>query len=103
MSVSSVKIYINMALEYFDSPYRVDDVEPNLLQAEQRIPNLSPADAAPLVAQIADIRAKLDNMVSPADARQVSAAEGKIRQARNFIDTNGGHLAQSGKEHVEEL
>lgn len=103
MSVSSVKIYINMALEYLDSPYRVDDVEPNLLQAELRLANLSPADAAPLVAQIADIRAKLDNMVSPTDARQVSAAQGKIRQARDYIDTNRGHLTQSDKDHVEEL
>ncbi|KAK3368422.1 hypothetical protein B0H63DRAFT_504294 [Podospora didyma] len=103
MSVSSVKIYINMALEYLDSPYRVDDVEPNLLQAEQRLPNLSPADAAPLVAQIADIRAKLDNIVKPADARQVSAAQGKIRQARDYIDTNRGRLSKSDKEHVEDL
>lgn len=103
MSVSSVKIYINMALEYLDSPYRVDDVEPNLQQAEQRLVNLSPSDAAPLKEQIADIRDKLDNMVSPADARQVSAAEGKLRQARDFIDTNRGQLTQSGKDHVEEL
>jgi hypothetical protein len=103
MSVSSVKIYINMALEYLDSPYRVDDVEPNLLQAELRLANLSPADAAPLVAQIADIRAKLNNMVNPTDARQVSAAQGKIRQARDYIDTNRGRLTQSDKDHVEEL
>jgi hypothetical protein len=103
MSVSSVKIYINMALEYVDSPYRVDDVEPNLLQAEQRLANLSPVDAAPLVVQIANIRAKLNNLVSPADARQVSAAQGKVRQARDYIDTNHGHLTQSGKDHVEEL
>jgi len=103
MSVSSVKIYINMALEYLDSPYRVDDVEPNLLQAEQRLANLSSADSAPLTAQIADIRAKLDKMVKPADARQVSAAQGKIRQALDFIDTNQGQLNQSGKDHIEEL
>jgi hypothetical protein len=103
MSVSSVKIYINMALEYLDSPYRVDDVEPNLLQAEQRLANLSSADAAPLVAQIADIRAKLNNIVKPADARQVSAAQGKIRQARDYIETNRGQLTQSDKDHVEEL
>jgi hypothetical protein len=92
-----------MALEYLDSPYRVNDVEPNLVQAEQRLANLSPADAAPLVAQIADIRAKLDNMVKPEDARQVSAAQGKIRQARDYIDTNRGNLTQSDKDHVEEL
>ncbi len=103
MSVSSVRIYINMAVEYLDSPYRVDDVEPNLLQAEQRLANLSPAEAAPLVAQIADIRAKLDDMVKPADARQVSAAQGKIRQARDYIETNRGRLTQSDKDHVEEL
>ncbi|KAK3376305.1 hypothetical protein B0T24DRAFT_699739 [Lasiosphaeria ovina] len=103
MSVSSVKIYINMALEYLDSPYRVDDVEPNLAQAEQRLANLSPDDAAPLVAQIADIRAKLDNLVKPADARQISAAQGKIRQARDYIDTNRGRLSQSDKDFVEEL
>lgn len=103
MSVSSVKIYINMAREYLDSPYRVDDVEPNLAQAEQRLPNLSPADAAPLIAQIAEIRAKLDDMVKPADARQISAAQGKIRQARDYIDTNRGNLSQSDKDHVEEL
>jgi hypothetical protein len=103
MSISSVKIYINMALEYLDSPYRVDDVEPNLLQAELRLANLSSADAAPLVAQIADIRAKLNNMVNPADARQVSAAQGKIRQARDYIETNRGQLTQSDKDYVEEL
>ena len=103
MSASTVRIYINSALEYLDSPYRVDDVEPNLQQAEQRIPNLDPDEAAPFIAQIADIRARLDEMVSPADARQVSAAQGKIRQARDFIDTNGGQLTQSGKDHVEEL
>ncbi|KAK0713479.1 hypothetical protein B0T26DRAFT_782443 [Lasiosphaeria miniovina] len=103
MSVSSVRIYINMALEYLDSPYRVDDVEPNLVQAEQRLANLSPEDAAPLVAQIADIRAKLDNLVKPADARQISAAQGKIRQARDYIDTNRGRLSQSDKDFVEEL
>ncbi|KAK1753333.1 hypothetical protein QBC47DRAFT_55392 [Echria macrotheca] len=103
MSVSSVKIYINMAREYLDSPYRVDDVEPNLVQAEQRLTNLSPDDAAPLIAQIADIRAKLDDIVKPADARQISAAQGKIRQARDYIDTNHGQLTKSDKEHIEEL
>ncbi|EPS43378.1 hypothetical protein H072_2588 [Dactylellina haptotyla CBS 200.50] len=103
MSVSSIKIYINSALENLDSPYRVDQVEPALQQAEQRLPNISPDDAAPLIAQIAEIRAKLDNMVSPHDARQVSAAEGKIRQARDFIDTNYGQLNQSAKDFVEEL
>ncbi|KAF3173803.1 hypothetical protein TWF106_001085 [Orbilia oligospora] len=103
MSISTIKIYLNRALENLDSPYRVDEVEPDLLQAEQRLPNVSPEDAAPLVAQIADIRAKLENVVSPADARQVKAAEGKIRQARDFIETNHGNLNQSAKDHVEEL
>jgi len=103
MSVSSIRIYINMALEYLDSPYRVDDVEPNLLQAEQRLSTLTPDDAAPLIAQIADIRAKLDNIVKPADARQVSAAQGKIRQARDYIDINRGNLTASDKDHIEDL
>ncbi|KAK3339870.1 hypothetical protein B0T25DRAFT_466995 [Lasiosphaeria hispida] len=103
MSVSSIRIYINMALEYLDSPYRVDDVEPNLQQAEQRLSSLSPDDAGPLIAQIADIRAKLDNMVKPADARQVKAAQGKIRQARDYIDTNRGNLTPSDKDHIEDL
>lgn len=103
MSVSSVKIYINMALEYLDSPYRVDDVEPNLVQAEQRLSNLSPADAAPLIAQIAEIRAKLDDIVKPADARQISAAQGKIHQARDYINTNNGRVTASDKEHIENL
>ncbi|KAK6526199.1 hypothetical protein TWF281_011234 [Arthrobotrys megalospora] len=103
MSISTVKIYINRALENLDSPYRVDEVEPDLLQAEQRLLNISPVEAAPLIAQIADIRAKLENIVSPADARQVSAAQGKIRQARDYIDTNHGSLRQSDKDFVEEL
>jgi hypothetical protein len=103
MSVSSVRIYVNMALEYLDSPYRVDDVEPNLVQAEQRLANLDPADAAPLIEQIASIRARLDEIVKPEDARQVKAAQGKIRQARDFIDTNDGRLNQSAKDHIEEL
>ncbi|KAK6357784.1 hypothetical protein TWF718_002090 [Orbilia javanica] len=103
MSISSVKIYINRALENLDSPYRVDEVEPDLIQAEQRLPNLSPSDAGPLIAQIADIRTKLENIVRPADARQITAAQGKVRQARDFIETNHGDLTQSGKDHVEEL
>ncbi|KAF3309713.1 hypothetical protein TWF173_010606 [Orbilia oligospora] len=103
MSISTIKIYLNRALENLDSPYRVDEVEPDLQQAEQRLPNISPEDAAPLIAQIADIRAKLENVVSPADARQVKAAQGKIRQARDFIETNHGNLNQSAKDHVEEL
>ncbi|KAK6511077.1 hypothetical protein TWF506_010158 [Arthrobotrys conoides] len=103
MSVSTIKIYLNRALENIDSLYRVDQVEPDLLQAEQRLPNIAAEDAAPLIAQIADIRAKLENMVSPADARQLSAAQGKIRQARDFIETNHGNLNQSAKDHVEDL
>lgn len=55
------------------------------------------------MAQIAGIRTKLNNMVSPTDARQVSAAQGKIRQAHDYIDTNRVHLTQSDKDHVEEL
>ena len=103
MSVSSIRIYVNMALEYIDSPYRVDDVEPNLQQAEQRLANIDPADAAPLYQQIAEIRARLENIVKPADARQVKAAEGKLRQARDYIDTNHGNLRQGDKDFVEQL
>lgn len=98
-----MRIYINSALEYIDSPYRVDDVEPNLVQAEQRLANIDPAEAAPFYQQIAEIRARLDDIVKPADARQVSAAQGKIRQARDYIDTNRGQLNQGDKDYVEEL
>ncbi|KAK6504529.1 hypothetical protein TWF481_006470 [Arthrobotrys musiformis] len=103
MSVSSVRIYINRALENLDSPYRVDEVEPDLLQAEQRLPNLASEDAAPLIAQIADIRTKLEDIVKPADARQISAAQGKIRQVRDYIDTNHGQVRPSDKDFIEEL
>ncbi|KAK4446089.1 hypothetical protein QBC34DRAFT_470181 [Podospora aff. communis PSN243] len=103
MSVSTIKIYISTALEYLDSPYRTDDVEPTLAQAEARLPNISPDEAAPLIAQIADIRARLDNLVKPADARQITAAQGKIKQALAYIDSNRGDLNAGDKEYVEEL
>ncbi|KAK0624273.1 hypothetical protein B0T14DRAFT_428801 [Immersiella caudata] len=103
MSVSTIKIYISTALEYLSSPYRTDDVEPTLAEAESRLPNISPEEAAPLIAQIADIRAQLDNIVKPADTRQITAAQGKIKQALNHIDTNRGNLNDGDKEFVEEL
>ncbi|KAF7370071.1 hypothetical protein MSAN_00637100 [Mycena sanguinolenta] len=75
------------AKEYFDSR-RFDEVETRLNVAEPMLADDHSPDAAALKTEIKAYRDKLDAMVKPEDQNKVSAAQGKITQARNWIAQN---------------
>lgn len=88
MSLSAARYRVTQAGMYLDSN-RSDEVEPVLVAAEAFLDDLDPEDRdqeAPLRAQIAAIRARLATVLSPENERKISAARGKIRQARSQIE-----------------
>ncbi len=88
MSLSAARSRVTQAGMYLEAN-RSDEVEPVLVAAEGFLDNLDPEDRdqeAPLRARIAEIRARLATMLSPENERRISAAKGKIRQARAQIE-----------------
>ncbi|HKD96034.1 MAG TPA: hypothetical protein VKB69_00405, partial [Micromonosporaceae bacterium] len=91
MSLSAAKSRVTQAKDSLESGRR-DVVESVLEAAEGYLDRLEDPDEieqAPAVReQIAEIRARLAAMMSPEDERKLSAAKGKVRQARSQIESN---------------
>ncbi|KAH8897593.1 hypothetical protein GQ53DRAFT_884240 [Thozetella sp. PMI_491] len=100
---SNAKRAVFWANEYFTSPGRIDQVEPELAKAEGLLKCDDSAEAAGLATEIANLREKLANMVSPQDESKVRAAAGKLRQIRDHVERNGGRVYDSDKEYFEQL
>jgi hypothetical protein len=87
MSVSAVKSRINQVKSFMETR-RMGDIEPTLMAAEGFLSGLTEDERAPLVAEIAALRAQVATMLSPDDERKISAARGKLRQARSQLESN---------------
>jgi hypothetical protein len=85
MSLSAAKSRVMQARTQLETG-RIDDVDPTLLAAERFLDGLPDDERAPLLAQITAIRAELANVIKPEDERKISAANGKLRQARSQIE-----------------
>lgn len=85
MSLSAANSRVRQAKMQLEEN-RLDDVEATLDAAVGFLKELSDAEKAPVLAEITAIRVALATMLRPADERQLSAAKGKIRQARSQIE-----------------
>ncbi|KAJ7073923.1 hypothetical protein C8F01DRAFT_1098719 [Mycena amicta] len=93
------------AKDYFESR-RFDECETRLNSAEPMIADDHSSEAHALKNEIKSFRDKLDEMVKPEDASKVSGAQGKVKQARNYIEQNyrsGGPLREGDVEFFETL
>ena len=88
MSLSAAKTRVMFAREYLFN--RVDDVEPTLRAAEEFLAAVDDDEKAPVVAEIAEIRAELENTPTSEESRMMSGAKGKISQARFQMEHNYG-------------
>ncbi len=84
-SVAAAKSRVTMAKEY-QAADRTEDAEKSLQSAEKFLDGLSDEEKAPIVAEIKAVREKLAAAIKPEDARKISAAKGKLRQARRQIE-----------------
>lgn len=66
---------------------RFGEVEPALQAAEGFLRELTDEEKAPVLADIAKVRAEIAGMMSPEDERNLSAAKGKVRQARSQLES----------------
>ncbi|HEV7556572.1 MAG TPA: hypothetical protein VGO00_13995 [Kofleriaceae bacterium] len=86
MSVSAARSRVTQARSQLETN-RLDDVETTLEAAMKFLAGETNADTAPVIAEIEKIRAEFAAMLKPADRTKISAAEGKIRQAKSQIDS----------------
>lgn len=87
MSVSAVKSRINQVKSFIETR-RTGEIEPTLKAAEGFLAGLTEDERAPLVAEIAALRAQVAAMPSPDDERKISGAKGKLRQARSQLESD---------------
>jgi hypothetical protein len=69
---------------------RNDDAESSLDAAEKFLVGLPEAEKAPIAAEIKALREQLAKAIKPEDARMVSAAKGKVKQAKSNIESGYG-------------
>lgn len=84
MSVSAAKSRVMQARSALESG-RGDDVAQILQAAEGFLADATPEEKAPILAEIAVLRVQLAATMKPEDRRALSAAQGKIRQARSAV------------------
>lgn len=85
MSLSAAKSRVMFAKEYLDSP-RSGEIEPLLQAAEGFLAEVPDEEKEPVLAEIAEVRAALEAAPTQDEIRKTSAAQGKIRQARDQIE-----------------
>ncbi len=85
MSVSAAKSRVMQARVQMESG-RTAEVEATLAAAEKFLDGETDADKAPVLADIAAIRAEVANTMKPEDRRALAAAQGKLRQARAAVE-----------------
>src|SRR5215467_6139034 len=88
MSLSAAKTRVMFAREYLGN--RVGEVEPTLLAAEGFLADVEDDQKATVLAEIAEIRAELDNLPTDDESRLMSGAKGKVTQARFQMEHNYG-------------
>ena len=81
MSASAAKSRIMQARMQLESG-RVDEIEPTLVAAERFLEGLPDDESAPIRTQIRALRDELASTMKPEDARALSAAAGKVKQAK---------------------
>ena len=86
MSLSAAKSRVMQAKMYLESK-RVDEIEPTLQAAEKFLADLTADEKAPVLAELAAIRATLATMLTPQEERNLSAAKGYVRQARSQLES----------------
>jgi hypothetical protein len=84
MSISAARMRVNMSKENLESG-RLDLVEGTLAEAVRYLQSLTEAEAAPVHAEIAEVRAKLASMPTAEETRFVGAALRDIKAARSKI------------------
>lgn len=84
MSSFAAKSRVTQAREYLGNG-RLDLVESTLAAAEKYLVGLPAEETAPITEEIAALRVELANQPSEAEQRQLTAARGKLRQARSQI------------------
>jgi len=85
MSVSAVRMRVNMAKESLESG-RLDLVEQNLVDAARFLAGLTADEAAPWTTEIADLQARVAAMPTEEETRFVGAAIRELKQARSRIE-----------------
>jgi hypothetical protein len=84
MSISAAKSRVTQAREYLSND-RLDLVESTLAAAEKYLVGLPAEETGPVAAEIATLRVELADRPSEPETRSLTAARGKIRQARSQI------------------
>lgn len=84
MSLSTAKARVMFARDYLQR--NVDDVEPMLREAEGFLAEVDDEEKAPVLAEIAEIRAELESLPTGDETNAMSGAKGKISQARTAIE-----------------
>ncbi len=84
MSISAAKSRVNQVKEYFESG-RLGYIEDTIAAGEKFLDGLPDGETAPIRAELAALRAQLAAMPTDEETRNLSAARGKIRQARSQI------------------
>jgi hypothetical protein len=87
MSVSAVKSRLVQVKSFIESR-RMGEIESTLKAAEGFLAGLTEDERAPLVAEIAALRAHVATMLTSDDERKISAAKGKLRQARSQLESD---------------
>lgn len=85
MSLSSAQRRVSAARDKLNTN-RVDEVSPLLDAAEELLAGLDYAEQAPVLAEIAVLRAELENTPSSDDERFLAAARNQLRHARDEFE-----------------
>lgn len=85
MSLSAAKSRVMFAREYLGSPSS-GEIESLLQAAEGFLAEVLDEQKQPVLAEIAEIRAALEASPTPDETRLTSAAQGKLRQVRDYIE-----------------
>ncbi len=86
MSISAAKSRVMQAKMQLESG-RTDDAEATLLAAERFLEGLSVDEKAPVVAELAAIRAEIASRMRPEEERNLSAAKNTLRQVRSQLES----------------
>ena len=86
MSLSAARSRINQARDQIQSN-RVDDLDRTLAAAEGFLAALPDAERSAPLAEIAALRAEVAAMVQPDEKLQLQGARGKLRQAKQYLDS----------------
>src|SRR6202000_2650164 len=82
---SNAKRKVFWANEYFTTPGRIDQTEPELAQAEELLKGDASREADALRTEIAALREKLADIVMPSDEACVRSAQRDVQSVRDYM------------------